>query len=371
MRTRVIQLDADKGLARSLAPAVRALRAGRLVGFPTETVYGVGVVASDARADRRLRELKQRPRAPFTVHLPAPSEAHRYVRDVPIRARTLMRKGWPGPVTILLPTGGRLADKALQGKALYRRICHNGVVGLRCPADPVARALLERVGKPVLATSANLTGAEPPRSAEDVLGQLDGRIDLLVDAGKTQYAKASTIVAFDGQDYRIVRPGVYDARMIRRLTSRKILFVCGGNTCRSPMAAALAEQMLAERFGCEVDRLKDYGQEVLSAGTFAGVGAAATAEAAEAAEKLGARIRKHRSTKLRNELIQAADLIFCMTRHHVETVTEMVPTAAGKTFLLDVRGDIPDPIGWDAKRYLGVAKRIRRSLRDRMKEDLL
>ncbi len=371
MQTRVIQVDGKQDFSRKLAPAVRAMRAGRIVGFPTETVYGIGVVATDAGAVQRLRALKQRPTGAFTVHLAAPEEARRYVRDIPIRAATLMRKAWPGPLTILLRAGGQFADRRLGGKALFQRVCEGDVVGLRCVDDVAARLLLERVGKPVVATSANLAGQRAPASAEEVLAQLGGQIDVLVDSGPARYGRASTIVAFEGQNYRLLREGVYDARMIERLSSRTILFVCTGNTCRSPMAAAMAAELLAERMGCAVAELPAFGQRILSAGTTAAENAPATVEAVLAAKQWGADVGKHRARGLSNELILAADLIFCMARAHVEEVIERVPAAARKTFLLDGGGNIPDPIGRGVEAYVDAAGRIGRGLRKRMKENLL
>lgn len=380
MQTRVIRIDSSKGKAgrfdasavsRLLGPAVRALRAGKLVAFPTETVYGLGAVATNARAVARLRKVKNRPKSPFTVLIGSPDEAERYVKDIPIPARTLIQKAWPGPVTVLLPVAGKFAHRSLQSKALFRRIAPAGVIGLRCPDHPVAQLLLKRLGRPVLAPSANLAGKSPPRNPEDVLTQLDGRIDILIDAGKTRFAKASTIVSFGRGVCKVVREGVLDAGAIDRMIRRRILFVCTGNTCRSPMASALAKKSLSDRLGCKPDELERFGQEVLSAGVFTAGGASATAEAVGAAAELGGDLKKHRSIKLTSGLIDSADLIFCMGRSHLDAVVRGAPGAAEKTFLLDEAGDIEDPIGGDSRTYLRTAGKIERSLKKRVKENLL
>jgi protein-tyrosine phosphatase len=110
--------------------------------------------------------------------------------------------------------------------------------------------MLSAVDSPVVAPSANLAGEPSPRSADEVLGTLEGKIDLLIDSGPTQYGIDSTIVAIDDAGWRIVRKGVYDQRTIKKFLRRKFLFVCTGNTCRSPLAAGLAKKLLADRLGC-------------------------------------------------------------------------------------------------------------------------
>ena len=367
MPTEVVHVDPRVAGLDELAFAIRALRRGKLVAFPTETVYGLGVVATEAEAVERLREVKGRPTSPFAVHLGSPEDVGRYVAKPPMRARMLIAKAWPGPLTILLPVPDGLADPELREGELFRRIAPAGVVGLRCPDDLVAKVLLSRALKPVLASSANLAAQPPPHTADDVLAQLQGRIDLLIDAGPTRFNKASTIVSFEGERLRVVREGVLDGGAVTRMARHTLLFVCSGNTCRSPMAAASARKMLADRMGVKPGQLPEIGQEVLSAGVYGGGDSFPSAQAVAAAAKLGAKVEKHRSRKLTSELINSADLIFCMTSSHLVEVQRMAPAAAGKVFLLGAR-DVKDPVGGDDETYLGVARQIADELAKRIKE---
>lgn len=369
MATRVIKVPDDMDVASAAEQGAAALCQGLLVGFPTETVYGVAAVATLPKAMGRLRELKARPKRPFSVHLGRPQDAGRYVQPMPPAARRLIEKAWPGPVTLLVATGGSLADARLRRRAgLYERLCHEGVIGLRCPDEPVAQAMLCRLDQPVVAPSANRARGPSPRTAEDVLAALDGQIDLLIDAGPARYGRDSTVVRCQGRDWTVVREGVYGAAAIGRLMRRTVLFVCTGNTCRSPMAAGLAKKLLAERLGCKVRDLPRKGYKVLSAGAFGTDGARASPEAVKAAGELGADISRHRSRRLTKELIRRADLVFCMTDSHVETAVRLAPEAKGKLRRLDPQGAVPDPIGGGAALYRRVARQIDKALRNALAE---
>ncbi|MHC4983895.1 MAG: L-threonylcarbamoyladenylate synthase [Planctomycetota bacterium] len=370
MATKVFKARTSEGIKAAVRHGAKALRAGKLVAFPTETVYGVGAMATDPAAVERLRELKSRPKEPFAVHLGRPQDVSLYVAEPCEKARRLMLKAWPGPVTVLLPTGGRLAEKRFEKAGLHELLTRDEMIGLRCPDDPVASKLLSTVAAPVVATSANLARAASPRSAEEVLKALDGQIDLLIDSGPTRYGKDSTIVGFSGGAARIVRKGVLDARAIRELLKWRLLLVCTGNTCRSPMALGLARKLLAEKFNCRVGELPRRGLDVLSAGVFAAHGIKAAGEAVAAAKRLGADISRHRSKKLTSDLIRSADLVLCMTRSHVDAVVKLVPAAAGRTQMLDKAGDIADPIGGGYEAYRATAARIQRALKAHLDEVL-
>jgi len=365
MPTRVLKPGPDDPRAATAAAAegADALKKGQLVGFATETVYGIAAVASDAEAMERLRELKSRPQRPFSVHVVWPEDVRRFVGDVPPAARRVIHKAWPGPITLVLPTGGQLADAQLQSAGLHDVLTSEGRIGLRCPDAPIARMMLSGVDQVVVAPSANLAGQPSPRTGEDVLDALDGRIDLLIDTGATAYGVDSTIVACDGDDWEILRSGVHDADDLERMVATTYLFVCTGNTCRSPMGRGLAEKALADKLNCSVAELSDRGFRVESAGLFGGSGAKASAQAIVAAAEFGADISQHSSQKLISRLIRCADVVFCFTGMHLAEACRLAPSASGRIRLLDRSGDIPDPIGADVDVYLGIAERIDTSFR--------
>jgi len=357
MGTRVVQVRSGRE-EQAATEGAEAISAGRLVAFATETVYGIAALTSNLEAMERLRELKDRPSRPFSVHIARPQDACRYVRRIPPPAERLMRKAWPGPLTLVLPVGKRLADASLHRLGVYRQLCWEGQIGLRCPDWAVTQSMLEKVSAPVVAPSANRAGAPSPRTGREVLEALDGQIDLLIDSGPTRYGTDSTIVRCDGEDWQVLRKGVYDTAAIRRLLRQRWLFACTGNTCRSPIAAGLARKMIAECLKCTVQELPARGFDVVSAGVFAADGLPPSPEAVRAVRRHGVDISRHRSRKLTDELIRSADLVLCMAQDHVAEVRRRVPTALARTRRLDPCGDISDPIGAGAGGYGSTADRI-------------
>lgn len=174
----------------ALAEAARILRAGGLVAFPTETVYGLGADASNPDAVERLNRVKGRPPGkPYSLHLHALAQVLTYAPSIPPLAERLMQRFWPGPLTIVLP-----------GK-------DGRPVGFRLPDHPVARAFLEACQVPVVAPSANRSGSPPPTDAQEVLAALNGDVDCVLDAGPTRIGKESTVVEVMGDRVEIRREG--------------------------------------------------------------------------------------------------------------------------------------------------------------------
>jgi tRNA threonylcarbamoyl adenosine modification protein (Sua5/YciO/YrdC/YwlC family) len=356
-----------------LAAAARVLRDGGVVIFPTETVYGMGANAFQPDATARLRALKDRPgAAPFTVHLGERSEAKRYLNGPSAVTRRFMRKAWPGPVTLLCeepaPEKTEIAQACPDGA--LQEIFADGVVGLRCPDHAVASRLLSAAGVPVVASSANRRGRPAPCDTGAVLADFDGLVDYVIDSGATRHATASTIVEIRGADWKVVRAGALDQRTLERMAVSEILFVCTGNSCRSPMAAYMFRAALAQRLGCAVDDLARLGYRVTSAGTAAMWDGPASAGAVEEMARRGIELGGHRSQPLTVELIHRAERIFVMSEEHRQAVLELVPGAAGRTLMLDEGRPVIDPMGGTVDDYRSCADHIQRALSRRLEECL-
>ncbi len=200
--------------SQEIRRAADLLLKGALVAFPTETVYGLGALATNERAVRRIYQVKGRPLGhPLIVHSANREEALDLVRELSVEARRLADLFWPGPLTLILPKTRRIPDLVTGGQDL---------VGIRVPAHPLAQALLYQVGQPVAAPSANRFGRVSPTSAEHVRRDLGSRVDFILDGGPCRVGVESTIVAFRTGAVQILRPGGVSREAIEAALGRKV-----------------------------------------------------------------------------------------------------------------------------------------------------
>jgi L-threonylcarbamoyladenylate synthase len=232
--TRVLKAD-----AAAIAAATRCLAAGGLVAFPTETVYGLGADAENGEAIARLYEAKGRPAFnPLICHVADRGEAERLGRFDADAAR-LAQVFWPGPLTLVLPKAPECRVAALATAGL-------DTIALRMPDHPVAAALLRAFGRPVVAPSANRSGHLSPTTAQHVLADLRGRIDLILDGGATPLGLESSIIACLGES-RLLRAGGLPRPEIERALGRS-LAESPPNETIADRAAPLAPGRLASHY---------------------------------------------------------------------------------------------------------------------------
>jgi L-threonylcarbamoyladenylate synthase len=195
--------------------AVQALRDGELVAFPTETVYGLGANAQNPAAVRKIFEAKRRPsQHPLIVHLDSPRFLHRWVREVPDSAMKLAERFWPGPFTMVMARGPNVHDVVTGGQ---------DTVAIRVPSHPMAQQLLTAFGGGIAAPSANRYGRLSPTRAEHVREELGDQVKVILDGGECQIGLESTIVAFQGQSVRLLRPGAITALQIRQVIGELLI----------------------------------------------------------------------------------------------------------------------------------------------------
>jgi L-threonylcarbamoyladenylate synthase len=196
----VVAIDPSAIEAERLERAAEALAGGRLVGFPTETVYGLGANALDEEAVEAIFAAKDRPAGhPLIVHVAEREQAAELAAGWGERADQLARVFWPGPLTLIVEKAAEVPDLVTGGL---------GTVGLRIPDHPVARALIEMAGVPVAAPSANPHKSLSPTRAEHVVSGLGGRVDIVVDAGSTRVGIESTVLTLAESTPTILRPGM-------------------------------------------------------------------------------------------------------------------------------------------------------------------
>jgi L-threonylcarbamoyladenylate synthase len=198
-RTLVLRVDSQKPEMENIRVAADFIKRGGLVAFPTETVYGLGADALDSKAVLALFEAKRRPLDnPPIVHVGNEEAVHGLVKEIKPNAEMLMRRFWPGPLTLIFERSRVVPDVTVAGL---------DTIAVRMPNHNVALALIGESRCPIAAPSANLAGRPSPTCAEHVLADLDGRIDAVLDAGSTRIGVESTVLDLSVDPPQVLRPG--------------------------------------------------------------------------------------------------------------------------------------------------------------------
>src|ERR1051326_872676 len=207
IQTEVIQIDAARPEAATIERAAALIQAGKVVVFPTETVYGLGADALQTRAVEGIFAAKGRPFSdPLIVHIASEDALEDLTRALPEMVKQLTRKFWPGPLTLILPRSPLVPDLVTAGLE---------TVAVRMPGHPVALALIRAVGSPIAAPSANRFMHTSPTTAQHALADLDGRVPLILDGGPCAVGVESTVLDLCSAVPKILRPGGISLEALR------------------------------------------------------------------------------------------------------------------------------------------------------------
>ena len=324
--------------------AAQVLSGGGLIVLPTESSYVLAGLSHSVDAVARLEEFSQ---GSMTLLPRSVDEAFDFLPDLSRTGKKLARRCWPGPVILAAESGaakGGLAESLGRNSA---GLLGGSRVSVTVSSEPTVAEIGRLLPAPLIAVL-----PESPACSAGSLNGLSEGAEFIVDTGDVRFPDGPTSVSLSGETYSVFREGIVSSQSVRRMTAEVILFVCTGNTCRSPMAEALFRQMLAARIGCQPDDLPDHGFFISSAGIAASYGSPASPESETLVAERGADLSGHESQPLTERLLNHADFVYTMTRGHRSAIVTRRPDVADRVHVLAGDGsDIPDPIGGGMDEY--------------------
>ncbi|MFN9851131.1 MAG: Sua5/YciO/YrdC/YwlC family protein [Planctomycetota bacterium] len=341
--------------------AVQALVEGHVVAAPTESSYVYLASGLQAGAvDQLLRQAGLWKKNPVSIIPRVPDEVLDLIPSVGSGSRRLVRKAWPGPLVLQSKSQDEYSSlRCLPGNVYDRIRNEQGEVRLWIPDHEVLHYITRLVSGPLVVALAT-RGDKADELARSVAELPAGASVLSIDGGTIEESGEPTVVAVEGNRGQVLREGLLSESQLRQLSQYLVLFVCTGNTCRSPMAAALMRKKIQDKFQSEFDP-QSLPIVVASAGVSAFGGDPASHGALEAIRGYGCSLDQHQSTQLNSRLVEQSDLILAMGQRHRSVIVAQWPEVASKVHLIAADGsEISDPFGGPLDVYQRCAEQLDR-----------
>ena len=366
MSPTVINLKESEDLRDVVHRVVQALAEGDLVGVPTESNYCLAAAGTNETAVERVcafaDSIEHEPE--LTIAIKSSDEASDWAPAMTPLALRFARQCWPGPLAMLLRDNHPDGLVNQLPASIQPHILRDDRIRLRAPGHRMLQDCMRLFAGPVVLAEPG-GSTKPPKTVTDLMeccGQ-DKKSILLIDDGMQPIQEIVSTIEIHKTGFHIIRGNTFSKEELLDVARLTILFVCTGNTCRSPMAEALFRQQIAQKLNCQADEIQKHGIEVKSAGLSGWGGSRASENALHTMKQSGIDLGGHTSQIVTEELLQKAGIVWTMTAAHRSAILAQFPKFADRVHMLSpTNQDVLDPFGGTAEAYNQCAQQIREHL---------
>ena len=366
MSPTVINLKESEDIRDVVHRVVQALAEGSIVGVPTESHYcfvAAGTCkAAVERASALADDYHNEPR--LTIAIKSCDEATDWVPDMRPLAIRFARQCWPGPLAMLLADNH--PDGLVQQLPVFTQpyVLSDDRIRLRAPGHRMLQDCMRLFAGPVVLAEFG-GNTKPPSTVMELMNRCEehNKSMLFIDDGIQPIHELVSTIEICDSGFRVIRGNTFSHEDLHRFAKMTVLFVCTGNTCRSPMAEVLLREYVAQKLHCTLNEIQKYGVEIQSAGISAWGGTQASDKAVHAMQQKGIDLNGHTSQPLTEKLLQSAEIVWTMTAAHRSAILAQFPNFTDRVHMLSPRNqDVLDPFGGTQEAYNQCAKQIREHL---------